>query len=205
MIQASKANLITSFHAGSIAVQYLEIQYCLLVLHRLASVAGLLGAFSTTALVSITAALPQNPVALIVFIVMTGSALGLMLIVLLVSTLTTMWGTGLALRGDGPESVDKAVKNMEAAVNCSFRAFNLGLICFLLSAVLSSWMIFPFEIGITVTIIIGFASLRMSEAGIKIMNTLLPRETTSGILHGNPFRRDMALTRGYNKSLIQEC
>lgn len=186
MIQANKADLLTCVHLGSTEVRYMEIEYFLMVFAKLTAIAGLLAGFASTALISETEDRRENYVLHIVYILSTGAALGLMLLVLLISTLCTLWAPGLALRGNGQNALNEAVNIMEKHADTSFRYFVTGLGCYLFSSILSTWILFSFSTSIIASTIIGSSMYLIYHSGREVIKDLSPPVVVTGFIRGNP-------------------
>merc|ERR1719491_2250814 len=102
------ASVVTSFHKHALDVRKLELDYYLMVFDKLSTISSLLAGFASTALM---VGIPRkdNPYLVTLFLLSTGSALGSHLLVVVVTTMCTMWGPGHALRGKDAGYVDNAV------------------------------------------------------------------------------------------------
>merc|ERR1719156_142449 len=57
----------------------------------------------------------ENPWVVVAFLIFTGSAFGMNLLVILIATLACLWGPGKALRGDEPSHLHDASPEMGAS------------------------------------------------------------------------------------------
>ena len=88
------------------------------------------------------------------YLVVTTLIMGLELLTVVNATLCAILGPGLALRGpDG--SMHNAVQGMTTHYRFTLTCFSLGLICFMLSALLYSWMQFDWTLALPCTLLIG--------------------------------------------------
>ena len=85
------------------------------------------------------------------YLCVTTMAMGFELIAVLNSTLCSMLGPGLALRGpDG--SMHRAVDGLMMEYRLTFLFFTLGLIFFHLSALLFAWLEFSWPVALAMTV-----------------------------------------------------
>merc|ERR1719399_390181 len=126
MIQASKANVVTAFHKQALEVRKLELDYYLMVYDKLSQISSLLAGFASSALM---VGIPRsdNPYLVTLFLLSTGSALGSHLLVVVVTTMCTMWGPGHALKGEDAGYVDHAVYVLDSTKDSMERFFMFGL------------------------------------------------------------------------------
>lgn len=91
MIQANKANVVTDFHLKALNIRNRELDYFLMVFDKMSSISSLLAGFASSALM---VGIPRrdNPYLVALFLVSTGCALGAHLLVVIISTMCTMWG-----------------------------------------------------------------------------------------------------------------
>merc|ERR550537_374645 len=99
MIQANKATVVASFHQKTLEVRKMELDYYLMVFDKLSTISSLLAGFASSALM---VGIPRrdNPYLVTLFLVSTACALGSHMLVVIISTMCTMWGPGKALRGE---------------------------------------------------------------------------------------------------------
>ncbi|CDJ37111.1 hypothetical protein, conserved [Eimeria tenella] len=192
MLQANKATVLTDFNLESLSIQFLEIDYFILVFSRVTRVASLLAGFASAALMQAAGSPGGHRLLQLLHILATGGALCFMLLVLLLSTLCSMWGPGLALRGSGPSSVAAAVKAMDQAQQTTLRLFNLGLFCFVVSSSVSA-LLFQSALCCCILIILYFfIGFEISSSSKDIKQQLLPRALASGEIKGNPLAQSAA-------------
>ncbi|PFH36386.1 hypothetical protein BESB_045780 [Besnoitia besnoiti] len=187
MLQANKASVLTGFHVGSMKVQYMEVEYLIMVLNKITSLASLLSGFAASAFLQSTGLQHEGSWLKVVYVLCTSSALGFMLLVLLICTLCTMWGPGLALRGPEDSSLTKAVDIMNSSVRSTFRIFSVGLASYLFSSILSMSLLQPTLSCFVSITIISIGGLLICRAGWQVVDNLSPKYVTSAAIQGDPF------------------
>ncbi|PHJ17684.1 transmembrane protein [Cystoisospora suis] len=187
MLQANKASVLTNFHVGSVNVQYMEVEYFMMVFNKITSLASLLSGFAASAFLQSTGLTNTGYSWLkLLHVICTSSALGFMLLVLVISTLCTMWAPGLALRGSTDSSLRKAVDVMHSSVNATFRLFSIGLGCYLCSSILSMILLQPTPSCIISVGIISTGAVYILRAGLQVIDALSPGFTTYAPIQGDP-------------------
>ncbi|XP_026192019.1 uncharacterized protein LOC113147057 [Cyclospora cayetanensis] len=194
MIQANKAAVLTDFNLGSVSLQFMEIEYFLLVFSRITKIASLLAGFASAALMQAAGVTPEYKRLHLLHVLATGGALGIMLLVLLISTFCSMWGPGLALRGCGAASVSRAVQVMDTAQQTTLRLFNWGLLCYVLSSVVSALLFQPPLCCLVLVVLFSISTLHIYMNQEEIKKALLPRALTRGVIRGNPLAKSSAAT-----------
>eukprot|EP00933_Yihiella_yeosuensis_P051135 TRINITY_DN48985_c0_g1_i1.p1 TRINITY_DN48985_c0_g1~~TRINITY_DN48985_c0_g1_i1.p1 ORF type:complete len:214 (-),score=34.20 TRINITY_DN48985_c0_g1_i1:129-770(-) len=179
MIQANKAATITDFHKQTLEVRNMELEYYLMVFDKLSSISALLAGFASSALM---VAVPKrtNPYIVTLFLLSTASALGAHLLVVIVTTMCTMWGPGYALRGEDASYVDAAVYTLDKTKTSMEMFFFFGLICYFSSCLLVVWLLFDHKGKIVVCSIFAVALFWLYCKCWKIRNALLPSKFVSG-------------------------
>jgi len=185
MIQATKAAVVTEFHLDSLSARSMELDYFLMVFDKLSSTASLLAGFASSALM---VGIPRrdNPFLVSAFLVSTGCALGCNLLVVIVATMCTMWGPGMALRGEDATAVDYTIFVLEQAQTRCLKFFIFGLMCYFLSSILVVWLLFDFIGSVIVSGILGVLILWTWCRSVQIYRALLPqKDIVSGRVKGN--------------------
>mmetsp|Transcript_27633 Transcript_27633/g.43141 ORF Transcript_27633/g.43141 Transcript_27633/m.43141 type:complete len:213 (-) Transcript_27633:6-644(-) len=187
MIQASKANVVTGFHKQTLEVRKLELDYYLMVYDKLSTISSLLAGFASSALM---VGIPRsdNPYLVTLFLLSTGSALGSHLLVVIVTTMCTMWGPGHALKGEDADYVDNAVFILDSTRDSMERFFMFGLVCYFSSSILVVWLLFDSKGCILVTCIMSCCLAWLSIKSFYIYKTLQPNRYVSGFLKNNRVR-----------------
>merc|ERR1719221_2560951 len=84
----------------------------------------------------------ENPWVVVAFLVFTGSAFGMNLLVILIATLCCLWGPGKALRGNDTSHLDDAITILERQQQMAMRFFVLGLFSYFISSIMVTWLFF---------------------------------------------------------------
>jgi len=180
MIQATKASVVTEFHKDALDVRKMELEFYLMVFDKLSTISSLLAGFASSALM---VAIPRrnNPYLVTMFLLSTGSALGSHLLVVIVTTMCTMWGPGYALKGEDAAFVDRACNILETTRMSMERFFIFGLVCYFTSSILVVWLLFDWVGCITVTIILSFIIVLLVCKSMTIYRVLhsYPTKTSS--------------------------
>ncbi|OEH76892.1 hypothetical protein cyc_00152 [Cyclospora cayetanensis] len=155
-------------------------------------IASLLAGFASAALMQAAGVTPEYKRLHLLHVLATGGALGIMLLVLLISTFCSMWGPGLALRGCGAASVSKAVQVMDTAQQTTLRLFNWGLLCYVLSSVVSALLFQPPLCCLVLVVLFSISTLHIYMNQEEIKKALLPRALTRGVIRGNPLAKCVA-------------
>ncbi|CAD7950183.1 unnamed protein product [Amoebophrya sp. A120] len=187
MLQAGKGNVLTGFHLQSLELRQYELNYFMMVFDKLAQVAGLLAGFSST-LVTMDIARSTNPLIVLLFLTASSGAFGFNLLVILISTLTCLWGPGKALLGDDTEHVHATIAIMERLQSTVVRFFILGLFSYFAASMMITWLLFDFIAALTVSIFLGLtcsAVLRQIALLRKIFVGQSGKIVT-GYIRGNP-------------------
>lgn len=184
MIQASKANVVTGFHKQALDVRKLELDYYLMVYDKLSQISSLLAGFASSALM---VGIPRkdNPYLVTLFLLSTGSALGSHLLVVVVTTMCTMWGPGHALKGEDAGYVDHAVYVLDSTKDSMERFFMFGLVCYFSSSILVVWLLFDSKGCLLVTVVMGCCLVWLWKKSAFIYKTLTPPRLVSGYLNYN--------------------
>eukprot|EP00440_Ansanella_granifera_P039906 gb/GFBE01043281.1/.p1 GENE.gb/GFBE01043281.1/~~gb/GFBE01043281.1/.p1 ORF type:complete len:214 (+),score=38.78 gb/GFBE01043281.1/:1-642(+) len=200
MIQASKATVITEFHQETIEVRNMELEYYLMVFDKISSMSSVLAGFASSAL---QVEIPErtNPLLVITFLLSTACALGAHLLVVIVTTMCTMWGPGHALRGEDASYVDNAVFILDKTKKHMEKFFFFGLLCYFSSCILVVCLLFDHQGRIIVISIFSVALVWLFCKIVSIRNALLPDQFVSGHIKfnrvkniGELMRSDTALT-----------
>ncbi|CBZ51929.1 conserved hypothetical protein [Neospora caninum Liverpool] len=186
MLQANKASVLTGFHMGSMKVQYMEVEYLIMVMNKTTSLASLLSGFAASTFLQSTGLQKGESWIKLIYVLFTSSAVGFMLLVLLICTLCTMWGPGLALRGPKDESLQRAVDIMDSSVQAAFRLFSIGLACYLFSSILSMVLLQPSLSSLVSVAIISVGGVFICRAGFHVVEHLSPSYVTPATIRGDP-------------------
>ena len=153
MLFADKRALETNLKVSLLAIREKELNFysqnCLAVGTQAALLAGF--AYSGLTQVAIP---PEAPFMLkLLYLLVTTTAMCFELVAVMNTTLLSMMGPGLALRGpDG--SMHPAVDGMMVEYKTAYIAFVLGLIFFHFSAALFGWLMFNWAVSLSVIILL---------------------------------------------------
>eukprot|EP00931_Biecheleriopsis_adriatica_P079404 TRINITY_DN52801_c0_g1_i1.p1 TRINITY_DN52801_c0_g1~~TRINITY_DN52801_c0_g1_i1.p1 ORF type:complete len:214 (-),score=37.88 TRINITY_DN52801_c0_g1_i1:99-740(-) len=184
MIQATKATVITDFHQQTVEVRNMELEYYLMVFDKLSSMASVLAGFASSALET---PVPErtNPFMTITFLLSTACALGAHLLVVIVTTMCTMWGPGHALRGQDASYVDNAVFILEKTKKHMEKFFFFGLLCYWASSMTVVCLLFDYKGKVTVMSIFVVMLIWLPCKISRIRNALIPEAFVSGHIKFN--------------------
>ena len=146
MLFADKRALETNLKVGLLQIREKELNFytqnCLAVCTQAALLAG----FAYSGLTQVAIPLDSEYVLKLLYLLVTSAAMCLELIAVMSTTLLSMMGPGLALRGpDG--SMHPAVDGMMEEYRSAYLNFLLGLIAFHFSAALFGWLTFNWVVS----------------------------------------------------------
>lgn len=159
MLYADKRALETNLKVSMLAIREKELNYYTQNCLAVGTQAALLAGFAYSGLTQV--AIPQDAeyVLKLSYLLVTSTAMCLELVAVMSTTLLSMMGPGLALRGpDG--SMHPAVDGMIDEYRAAYLNFLIGLIAFHLSAALFGWLTFDWFVS-TFTTASVFASLSL--------------------------------------------
>mmetsp|Transcript_7228 Transcript_7228/g.12164 ORF Transcript_7228/g.12164 Transcript_7228/m.12164 type:complete len:227 (+) Transcript_7228:77-757(+) len=141
MLFADKRALETQLKVNMITIREKELNYYTQNCQAVCTQAALLAGFAYSGLTQVAIPHDQHYVLKLLYLIVTTTAMCLELIAVMNTTLLSMMGPGLALRGpDG--SMHPAVEGMVYEYNTAYICFVLGLITFHFSAALFAWLMF---------------------------------------------------------------
>lgn len=187
MIQANKGQVISKFHKTSMEIRYKELKYFLGVFNRMSAISGLLAGFASSAMM-LSVPRWEDPWLVVAFLIFTGSAFGMNLLVILIATLCCLWGPGRALRGNEPGYLHETIDILEHKQQVAMRFFMMGLFSYFVSAIMVTWVFFDSLGALLSTILVtGFLFVVVRQS-IMIRRTFLAAQpyTTTGFIRGNP-------------------
>jgi len=187
MLQANKAQCITGFHLKSLDIRNLELGYYMMVFDKMSSISSLLGGFASSALM-IGIPKKDNPILVAIFLFITSTAFGSHLLVMIISTMCTMWGPGKVLRASDMTAVNYAISILESYVATCARFFGLGLVCYFVSSLLVVWLLFELRGCIIISVVYVILVSWLCHKSLAIHNALNPHKVIYGRLKGNPVK-----------------
>mmetsp|Transcript_75084 Transcript_75084/g.199392 ORF Transcript_75084/g.199392 Transcript_75084/m.199392 type:complete len:204 (-) Transcript_75084:67-678(-) len=191
MIQASKGNVISKFHVTSLNIRYKELNYFIGVFNRMSSISSMLAGFAASAMM-LSVPRWQNPWMVVAFLVFTGCAFGMNLLVILISTLCCLWGPGKALRGNDSLHLHDTIEILERQQQLAMRFFVMGLFCYFISSIMVTWLFFD-SIGALLSTVLLISSLFMLVRQSLVIRRAFVTSTpfSTGYIRGNAIRSDM--------------
>jgi hypothetical protein len=153
MLFADKNALRTQLKFDMLRIRERELQYYTNNCLAISTSAALLAGFAWYGLTEVPFDSNANPFTQCLYLVVTTLIMGLELLTVVNATLCAILGPGLALRGpDG--SMHNAVQGMMTHYRFTLACFTLGLICFMISALLYSWMQFDWTLSLPMTLLV---------------------------------------------------
>eukprot|EP00920_Eleutheroschizon_duboscqi_P040993 GHVT01098035.1.p1 GENE.GHVT01098035.1~~GHVT01098035.1.p1 ORF type:complete len:310 (-),score=61.42 GHVT01098035.1:718-1647(-) len=192
MLQANKARVLTSFHEGSVALRYREVEYFLMLFNRLAAIAALLAGFAASNIARGPGDPPfssSNGIPFVLCQAATCAAFSLMLLVLALCLLATLWGPGQALRGGGYDAINKAATTMESCANQALMYFGAGVALYLFATMLLSFSLFSGTACLLSFMILLYTSMMICRSASEIYEALVPSVTFDANVVGNPLSK----------------
>ena len=190
MLFADKNALRTQLKVNMLRIRERELLYYTNNCLAISTSAALLAGFAWYGLTEVPFDSNASAVTQTMYLVITTLIMGLELLTVVNATLCAILGPGLALRGpDG--SMHNAVQGMMTHYRFTLACFTLGLICFMLSALLYAWMQFDWTLALPMTLLIIYflfilCALPHLSVAIPFItgnpSRLAPRERTSSHL-----------------------
>jgi len=153
MLHADKRALEQNLKVNLLRIREKELHFYTENCVAIGTQASLLAGFAYAGLIQVDIPEHVNETLKTAYLCVTTTAMGLELIAVLNSTLCSMLGPGLALRGpDG--SMNKAVDEMMEEYRLTFFFFGTGLVAFHFSALIFAWLefVWPVAMAMSVTI-----------------------------------------------------
>merc|ERR1719359_1504520 len=120
----------------------------------------------------------ENPWVVVAFLIFTGSAFGMNLLVILIATLCCLWGPGKALRGDEPSHLHDAIEILEGKQQMAMRFFVMG-----------TWLFFDRLGALLTTALLTLFLFMLVRQSLVIRRAFITTQAfTTGYLRGNPVR-----------------
>merc|ERR1719498_2286996 len=134
----------------------------------------------------------KNPWIVVAFLIFTGSAMGMNLLVILIATLCSVWGPGKALRGDDSVHMHEAIDMLEKQQQMAMRFFLLGLFAYFISSILVTWLFFD-KLGaiLATTLLITFLFLLVRQSLVIRRMFITIQPFTKGYIRGNAVRSNV--------------
>merc|ERR1719215_928231 len=172
-------------------IRYKELQYFLGVFNRMSTISGLLAGFASSAMM-LSVPRWENPWVVVAFLIFTGCAFGMNLLVILISTLCCLWGPGKALRGNDSIHLHDAIDILEKQQQMAMRFFVMGLFSYFISSIMVTWLFFD-RLGAAIsTVLLSVFLFLMVKQSLVIRRAFITTTPfTTGFLRGNPVRNEV--------------
>jgi len=151
MLYADKRALETNLQVSLLKIREKELQFYTQNCIAIGTQAALLSGFAYNGIIQVDIPTDSSDWLKTLYLCVTTAAMGFELIAVLNSTLCSMLGPGLALRGpDG--SMHRAVDGLMLEYRLTFLFFTAGLVAFHLSALLFAWLEFSWPVALAMTL-----------------------------------------------------
>merc|ERR1719487_3187727 len=133
----------------------------------------------------------ENPWVVVAFLMFTGSAFGMNLLVILIATLCCLWGPGKALRGNDSVHLHDAIDILERQQQMAMRFFLMGLFSYFISSIMVTWLFFD-HIGacLATALLVTFLFLLVRQSLVIRRMFITIQPFTKGYIRGNAVRSD---------------
>merc|ERR1719409_1447237 len=133
----------------------------------------------------------ENPWVVVAFLIFTGSAFGMNLLVILIATLCCLWGPGKALRGNDASHLHEAITILESQQKMAMRFFLMGLFSYFISSIMVTWLFFD-RIGalLTTTFLTIFLFVLLRQSLVIRRAFITTQPWTKSHIYGNPMRSE---------------
>jgi len=151
MLYADKRALETNLQVSLLKIREKELAFYTQNCIAIGTQAALLSGFAYNGIIQVDIPSEAADWLKTLYLVVTTAAMGFELIAVLNSTLCSMLGPGLALRGpDG--SMHRAVDGLMLEYRLTFLFFTMGLVAFHVSALLFAWLEFSWPVALAMTL-----------------------------------------------------
>lgn len=151
MLFADKRALETNLQVSLLKIREKELQFYTQNCIAIGTQAALLSGFAYNGIIQVDIPTESSDWLKTMYLCVTTAAMGFELIAVLNSTLCSMLGPGLALRGpDG--SMHRAVDGLMLEYRLTFLFFTAGLVAFHVSALLFAWLEFSWPVALAMTL-----------------------------------------------------
>jgi len=167
MLFADKRALETNLQVSLLKIREKELQFYTQNCIAIGTQAALLSGFAYNGIIQVDIPEESHDLLKALYLCVTTMAMGFELIAVLNSTLCSMLGPGLALRGpDG--SMHRAVDGLMLEYRLTFVFFTLGLVAFHVSALLFAWLEFSWPVALAMTLALVMFIYGMYKYGMRI-------------------------------------
>jgi len=167
MLFADKRALETNLQVSLLKIREKELQFYTQNCIAIGTQAALLSGFAYNGIIQVDIPEESSDLLKSLYLCVTTAAMGFELIAVLNSTLCSMLGPGLALRGpDG--SMHRAVDGLMLEYRLTFVFFTMGLVAFHVSALLFAWLEFSWPVALAMTLALIMFIYGMYKYGMRI-------------------------------------
>mmetsp|Transcript_6375 Transcript_6375/g.17264 ORF Transcript_6375/g.17264 Transcript_6375/m.17264 type:complete len:242 (-) Transcript_6375:320-1045(-) len=153
MLHADKRAVEQNLRLSLLRIREKELHFYTENCRSLGTQAALIASFAWFGLIMVILPPQANQMLKTAYLCMSTTAMGLELIAVVNATLCLLLGPGLALRGpDG--SMHKAVDEMMEEYRLVFFFFAIGLVAFNCASILFGYVMFPWQVGLAMTVIL---------------------------------------------------
>mmetsp|Transcript_15350 Transcript_15350/g.34881 ORF Transcript_15350/g.34881 Transcript_15350/m.34881 type:complete len:200 (+) Transcript_15350:137-736(+) len=192
MIQATKGKVISKFHVTSLNIRYKELNYFIGVFNRMSGISAMLAGFASSALM-LSVPRWENPWMVVAFLIFTGCAFGMNLLVILIATLCCLWGPGKALRGNDSVHLHETIDILERQQQLAMRFFVMGLFCYFISSIMVTWLFFDNIGALLSTTLLTVALFMLVQQSLVIRRAFITSQPfTTGYIRGNAIRSELS-------------
>merc|ERR1712228_473484 len=129
----------------------------------------------------------ENPWVVVAFLMFTGSAFGMNLLVIFISTLCCLWGPGKALQGNDSVHLHETIEILERQQQMAMRLFVMGLFSYFISSIMVTWLFFDNLGALLSTTVVTLFLFMLVRQSIMIKRAFATSQPyTTGYIHGNP-------------------
>mmetsp|Transcript_101397 Transcript_101397/g.327214 ORF Transcript_101397/g.327214 Transcript_101397/m.327214 type:complete len:213 (-) Transcript_101397:106-744(-) len=196
MIQANKGQVISKFHVTSLNIRYKELNYFIGVFNRMSGISSMLAGFASSAMM-LSVPRWENPWMVVAFLIFTGCAFGMNLLVILIATLCCLWGPGKALRGNDSLHLHQAIEILERQQQLAMRFFVMGLFSYFISSIMVTWLFFDNMGALLATAFLAVSLFMLVRQSLVIRRAFITSQPfTTGYIRGNAIRSDAGAENG---------
>merc|ERR1712113_565714 len=133
----------------------------------------------------------ENPWVVVAFLMFTGSAFGMNLLVILIATLCCLWGPGRALRGNDSAHLHDTIDILERQQQMAMRFFVMGLFSYFISSIMVTWLFFDNIGALLSTTLLTVALFMLVRQSLVIRRAFITSQPfTTGYIRGNAIRSE---------------
>merc|ERR1719343_1299964 len=133
----------------------------------------------------------EDPWLVVAFLIFTGTAFGMNLLVILIATLCCLWGPGKALRGNEPQHLHEAIDILEQKQHMAMRFFMMGLFSYFISSIMVTWLFFDNQGAVLASVLVTLFLFLLVRQSLVIRRAFITSQPfTTGYIRGNPMRGD---------------